>query len=203
MSVDFKQRYKELKSKTLEATNLAYRLGMEAGLQQAAMENAQMQVQQMQQQQMAMQGQQVDPATGQPIQGGQEQAVDENGQPVDPSMQGQPMSPEDQMAMQGQQGDPMAEEMPEGQGTELDMYINELEELVSKGQKPTISDLRKTVTALSDLRKTQKIKMKENKPQIISAQKSMVDSILKSWAKESGLTADNLEERIKEEGLKL
>lgn len=200
MSIDFKQRYKELKSKTLEATNLAYRLGMEAGLQQAAMENAQMQVQQMQQQQAAMQGQQIDPATGQPIQGGQ---VDQNGQPMPDQMGGQPMSPEEQMAMQDQQGDPMEEEMDQGQGSELDMLVNELEELVSKGEKPTVTELRKKVTAISDLRKSQKMKMKEIKPREVSAQKNMVDNILKKWAKESTLTADNLEDRIKEEGLKL
>ena len=47
MSMDYKQRFKELKAKTLEATNQAFRIGFEQGLQQAAMENAQMQVQQM------------------------------------------------------------------------------------------------------------------------------------------------------------
>ena len=162
-----------------------------------------MQVQQMQQQAAAMQGmggRQVD-ENGQPIQEGQ---VDENGQPIDPSMQGQPMDPammQDPSMMQ--QGDPMAEEMPEGQQTELDGYINELEELVSKGQKPTVTDLRKAVTALADLRKSQKMKMKEIKPREVSAQKSMVDGILKKWERESKLTAENLEERIKEEGLKI
>ena len=93
--------------------------------------------------------------------------------------------------------------MAPGQATELDQYINELEELVAKGEKPTVTDLRKTVTALADLRKSQKLKMKENKPAVISAQKSMVDNILKKWESELKLTSENLEERIKKEGLKL
>jgi hypothetical protein len=154
----------------------------------------------MQAQQAAMQGMQIDPATGQPIQGGAP-AVDQNGQPVDPSMQaapqGAPMPPEE--AMQDQS----MEEMDQGQASELDMLVNELEELVSKGEKPTVTVLRSKVQALSALRKSQKMKMKENKPKEVSAQKSMVDNILRKWAKESELTADNLEDRIKSEGLKL
>lgn len=204
MSADFKVKYKELRAKVLESNDMSYRLGFEAGLKQAAQDNAQMQIQQLTQQAAAMQGQQIDPATGQPVPGAQEQPgeqqVDENGQPIDPTMQDASMGGQ---PMQDAGGQPPMEEMAPGQGTELDMYINELEELVAKGEKPTVTDLRKAVTALADVRKAQKLKMKENKPAVISAQKSMVDNILKGWAKESTLTADNLEERIKSEGLKL
>lgn len=205
--LDYKSRYKELRAKMLESTDVAYRLGYADGLKQAAADNAQMQIQQAQQQMMAMQGQgqQVD-ENGQPIQdpnaAGGEQQLGPDGQPMqDPNAAmggGMPMNP-NVMAMQGQPG----EEMEQGAQTELDGYINELEELVSKGQKPTISDLRKTVSAITDLRKNQKNKVKVIKTKEVSAQKTMVDNILKKWEKESKLTGDNLEERIKEEGLKL
>lgn len=207
MSADYKSKFKEMRAKLLESTDMAYRLGFEDGLKQAATENAQMQVQQMQQQMAGMQGQQIDPATGQPIQDPNQQIDPATGQPMqqDPNaMGGQPPMGPDGMPMQDpsmMQGQPMEEEG--GPQTELDGYINELEELVSKGQKPTVTDLRKAVTALADLRKSQKMRMKINKPKEISAQKSMVDNILKKWEKESKLTADNLEDKIRTEGLKL
>jgi gas vesicle protein len=75
--------------------------------------------------------------------------------------------------------------------------------MVSKGQKPNVTDLRKAVIDIVNIRKSQKAKMKENAPKVLSAQKKLVDNILGKWSKESKSTAEDLEARIKEEGLEL
>lgn len=197
MSLDYKAKYKELKAQMLRSTDLAYRLGYEQGTKDAQMENMQMQMQQ-QQQMMAQQA-----AMAQGAQPGQE------GQPM--SEEEAAMQQEGAMPMEGEEEGPeMAqapvdegEEMEPGQVSELDNYINELESLVAKGEKPSVVELRKRVTDLANLRKSQKAKMKANRPQIVSAQKKLVDSILKKWENESKMTAENLENLINTEGLKL
>lgn len=192
MSMDYKAKYKEMRAQLIKSSDLAFRLGYEQGMKDAQVENMQMQMQQ-QAQQMAQQAAM--------MQGGQ------------PGQEGQPMS-EEEAAMQEQGGMPQDEqgmeqapmeeeqEMEPGQGTELDNHINELESLVAKGEKPTVTDLRKAVEALSNVRKNQKAKMKANKPAVATAQKKLVDSILGKWEKESKMTAENLEELIATEGLK-
>ncbi len=168
MSLDYRAKYKEMRAQLIKSSDLAFRLGYEQGMKDAQVENMQMQMQQ-QAQQMAQQAAM--------MQGGQ------------PGQEGQPMS-EEEAAMQEQGGMPQDEqgmerapmeeeqEMEPGQGTELDNHINELESLVAKGEKPTVTDLRKAVEALSNVRKNQKAKMKANKPAVATAQKKLVDSIL-------------------------
>lgn len=210
MSLDYKSKYKELRAKMLESTDVAYRLGYADGLKQGS-QDAQMQ--QMQQMQQAMMQPQIDPATGQPIQGGQPgmegQMGGQPGQPgmdpvaqggaggVDP-MTGQPMVDQGMMQQPGEEGD-----MGQGEQSELDQYIQELEGLVAKGEKPTVMDLRKKVTELANLRKSQKMKVKNNQKEVASSQKKLVDNILKKWEKESTATSENLEDLLKEQGLKL
>lgn len=191
MSLDYRAKYKELKAKLIESTDVAYRLGFEAGLKQAMQDQAQMQIQQAQQQAMQMQAM---------MGGGQEMSPEQQAQMQD---SGDMPASEAQMPMQDQMQDMEMQDEQAGSGSELDQYINELEGLVAKGQKPNVLDLRKVVTELADLRKNQKAKMKENKPQVISAQKKLVDNILKKWELESKMTVDNLEDTIKEFGLKL
>jgi hypothetical protein len=192
MSMDYKAKYKEMRAQLIKSSDLAFRLGYEQGMKDAQVENMQMQMEQ-QAQQMAQQAAM--------MQGGQ------------PGQEGQPMS-EEEAAMQEQGGAPQDEqgmeqaqmeeeqEMEPGQGTELDNHINELESLVAKGEKPTVTDLRKAVEALSNVRKNQKAKMKANKPAVATAQKKLVDNILGKWERESKMTAENLEELIATEGLK-
>jgi NADH dehydrogenase/NADH:ubiquinone oxidoreductase subunit G len=193
MALDYRAKYKEMRAQLIKSSDLAFRLGYEQGMKDAQVENMQMQMQQ------------------QAEQAAQQAAMMQGGQP---GQEGEPMS-EEEAAMQEQGGAPQDEqdmeqapmedeqEMVQGQGTELDNHINELESLVAKGQKPTVTDLRKAVEALSDLRKNQKSKMKANKPAVASAQKKLVDNILGKWERESKMTAENLEELIATEGLKL
>src|SRR5690606_15965126 len=127
-----------------------------------------------------------------------------------------PMSPEEQAAMGGQmppedgtsQDDMSPEEgmgMDEGQATELDQRIGELEQLVAKGEKPKVTDLRKAVLELAELRKAQKQLKPNHKKVVVSKQKDLVNSVLKKWEKEANekSVTDNLESIIQAEGINL
>jgi len=190
--LDYKQKYKEIKSQMLRSSDLAYRLGYQKGLEDGQMEAMQQQMAQQQQmmaqQQAAMQG------GGQP---GQEEPSEEEMQQM-----------QQEEGMQ-EEGDPNAqvplddeEQLEPGQVSELDNHINELEALVAKGQKPSVMDMRKAVSNLSDIRKSQKAKMKQEQPKINTAQKQLVEGILKKWESESKATSETLEEIISKEGLK-
>jgi hypothetical protein len=187
MSLDYKSKYIELRSKFIKTSERFYRLGMEEGLKQGQLQ-AQQEQMAMQQQQQEMMAQGVDPETGQPMQ----PPMDENGMPM-----------EDQQAEMMQE-DP--EMMQEEQGSELDQHISELENLVKKGEKPGVVELRKAVKTITDLRKSQKAKMASNHKEVInSKQKDLVDNILKKWEKEanSDSISNNLEEIISSEGFKV
>jgi hypothetical protein len=195
MSSDYKQKYKEVVQKLVESTDVAYRLGYEAGMKQARQDNM---MQQQAQQQQAMMQQQAAMIGQVPGQDGQQ--TDESGAP----MQDQGQMP-GQAPMEGQQAAPMGEdeEMSPEQGSELDQHIGELENLVSKGEKPKVSDLRKIVTELSNLRKSQKEKFKNNEEQVSSSQRKVVSGILKKWEEENKSVMENLEDIIAREGLKI
>lgn len=188
MSADWKVKYLDIRAKLKEATDVAYRLGMEAGLKQGA-QQAMMQ-QQAQMQQAAMGGEQ-------PGQEGQ----------VPPGSKGQDqggMPPGMDQGSEDQMGAPAPEEMGDEQGgSELDQHINELQGLVAKGEKPSVLDIRKAVVALAGIRKHQKNVWQKKVEQVIPAQKKVVDSILKKWESESKKPSEKLEDIIKEHGLKI
>lgn len=203
---NYKLKYVELRNKFLESTDLAYRLGYEKGLKDSQVQQLQQQLQQAQQQNAQMQqtiaGQQQNP--NDPNQGGGEQMPQQD---VSNILQDQNVAT---MPQDGQQ-QPMADNQgliqPQGQGfdepTELDQYIGELEDLVSKGEKPKVLDLRKKVEEIVTLRKSHKAKMKANKPQVISAQKKLVDNILTKWEKEAKSNVENIEDTILSSGLEV
>jgi len=196
MSADWKVKYLDIRAKLKEATDVAYRLGMEAGLKQGA-QQAQMQAMQQQQQmqQQMMQGGQPG-AEGDPSQGGMPPGADQGGMP--PGMEGGG----DEQGMEG--GAPPPEEMGDaGGGSELDGHIAELEGLVSKGEKPTVLQIRKAVESIAALRKSQKNVWQKKMDKIIPAQKSVVDSILKKWENEAKKPSENIEALIKQHGLKI
>lgn len=191
MAVDYKAKYIDLRSKFAKTTDRYYRTGYEAGIKEGEMQAQQQQMEEQQAQEMMAQG--IDPETGQPLQGG---AVDENGIPVDD----QGAMDEAQMGMEGAEG------MEDGGGTELDQHIDELQGLVQKGEKPKVTDLRKAIESLADMRKSQKNQLKSNHKEVtVSKQKSFVDNMLKKWEKEASLKSvtENLEEIIEAEGIKL
>lgn len=198
MSADWKMKYMEMRSKLKEATDVAYRLGYERGMkdgtQQAQMQSMQ---QQMQAQQQAMMG-------GQPGQPGAP-----GGDPSqDPGMQGgAPGMPPG--ADDGSQDPQMAAGAPEAgaedaaSGSELDNHINELQSLVAKGEKPSVVDIRKVVSALAGIRKSQKDTWSKKTEKTVSAQKKVVDSILKKWEEQAKQPSSGIEALIKEHGLKI
>jgi hypothetical protein len=195
MSIDFKSKYKEVVQKLIESTDVAYRLGYEAGMKQARQDN--MMQQQAQQQQAMMQQQAA--MNGQIPGQEQEQQADETGAPMQDQGQVPGQAPmEGQQALTGEE-----EEMSPEQGSELDQHIGELENLVSKGEKPKVSDLRKIVTELSNLRKAQKEKFKNNEEEVSSSQRKVVSGILKKWEDENKSVMSNLEEIIGREGFKI
>ena len=190
MAVDYKMKYLDLRSKFMKTAERFYRLGKEDGLKEGQMQ-AQQQQMEMQAQQEAMMNGQVDPETGEPI------APEQGGMP------GEEMSPEEQAAMEEQGMAP--EDMSEEEGSELDSKINELEQLVQKGEKPKVTELRKAVEEITNLRKSQK-KLKPNHKKVVtSKQKDFVDGILKKWETEANdeKIMDNLENMIESEGIKI
>ena len=199
MAADWKTKYMDIRAKLKDATDVAYRLGYEKGMKDGT-QAAQMQAMAQQQQaQAAMMG------AGAPGQPGQDPSM--GGDPAmqggDPSQGGMP--PEaggDDEAMMGA-GAPGDQEMADAGGSELDQHINELQGLVAKGEKPTVLDIRKAVTALAGIRKNQKNAWAKKTDKVVSEQKKVVDNILKKWDKEAQKPSEGLEQIIKEHGLKI
>jgi len=197
MASDWRTKYMDIRAKLKEATDVAWRLGYERGMKDGT-QAAQMQAMaQQQQQQAAMMG---GAPGGDPSMGG-DPSQDPSMQGGDPSMGGAPGG-EDQ-GMEG--AAPGAEEMEgaDGGGSELDQHINELQGLVSKGEKPTVLSIRRAVEALAGIRKTQKNNWAKKAEKIIPAQKKVVDNILAKWEKEAKKPSEGLEDIIKQHGLKL
>lgn len=189
---EWKIKYFDLKQKFLDATDTAYRLGYEQGAKDTQIEMQAQQMAQQQAQQAAMQ----DGAVGVDENGN---PVDEMGNPVDPNQ----MSPEMQDQAMQEGGEELPPDVDPEVSQQLDNHINELESLVSKGEKPKVTDLRKVVDGLVSLRKSQKQKWKKNVEKRSSAQKSLVDGILAKWEKESKDVTKDLEDQILKEGLKI
>lgn len=192
MAVDYKMKYLDLRAKFMKTSERMYRLGKEDGLKEGQMQAQQQQAEQAAQQEAMMNGQpQIDPETGEPI---------------PPEMGGQPMEGEiPQEGMEGMPQEGMEGEMSEGEGTELDQRIGELEQLVAKGEKPKVTDLRKVIIELAELRKSQKQLKPNHKKVVVSKQKDLVDNMLKKWEDEANKTSvtDNLEDIIESEGIEL
>lgn len=196
MSVSYKTKYLDIRSKLKEATDVAYRLGYEKGMKDGT-QAAQMQAMQQQQEAQAQMMGGGDPSQDPSMQeggGGQMPAGMEGGDPSqDPSMQGAPPAGAEDQGM----------EAAAGSGSELDQHINELQGLVSKGEKPTVLSIRKAVEALAGIRKAQRNVWAKKVEKIIPAQKKVVDGILKKWEIEAKQPSAGLEDIIKEHGLKI
>ena len=187
MTVDYKAKYLDLRSKFTKSCDRYYRTGYEEGLKQGEMQAQQAQMQEQQAMEMMQQG--IDPETGMPM----EPKIDpETGMPI-----------EDQGAM-GESQPMEGEEIQEG--SELDQHINELEGLVAKGEKPKVTDIRKVVDSITSLRKSQKQQLKSNHKEVAtSKQKDIVDNILKKWENEAKdeKVLENLETMIENGGIKI
>lgn len=189
MAVDYKIKYIDLRSKFLEGTDTAYRLGYADGLKEGQMQAMQQQMQQQQQMEAQMAAQ---------AQGQMPPGAEGGEMPMPPGAEGE-MPPEEAQMPPGAEGEePMGEE-----ASELDNHIDELSQLVAKGEKPSIKEMRNVVSKLADLRKAQKSKYTKYSTKEASAQKKLVNSILKKWENESKNVTEGLEEIIKENGLQI
>lgn len=113
--VNWKQKYYELRSKYMNAIDVAFRLGVQEGQKNQKMQDMEMQLQQMQEAAMM---------------GGGEPGM-EGGEELPPEMGGEELPPEEAMAA-------------EGGGNELDASIDELEQYVKHEDKKDLTKLLKS-----------------------------------------------------------
>lgn len=188
---EWKIKYYELKNKWISSIDESYRLGYEQGAKETQMEIQAQQMAEQQAMEAAMQQQ--------AMMGGA--PVDESGQPIPPDQ----MPPEMMGEMPpGEEGFvPPPEEVDPEKAAELDAYLGELEQMVAKGEKPSIKDLRKTIENISGIRKSQKEKWTKKVEKTTSAQKEFVDGILAKWSKDEKDLTKDLEDTIKKQGIKL
>lgn len=179
---DYKKKYQELKAKYLTDVQNGFKIGYEQGFNDANIQ-AQAQQIQMAQEQMMQQQQQM-------AQMSQDPMAAQGGEQMPP--EGEQMPPE-----QGMEG----EMSPEGQ-TELDSYINELQGLLQKGEKPSYVDLRNITIKMADLRKAEQEKRKlpplePQQKKEIALQKKIVNDVLQKWKKESEETVHDIIKELK------
>lgn len=208
-TIDYKSKYNQLKTQFMESVDVAWRLGFEAGKQQAQLED--IQNQQAQQQEMAAQQQGLPPGQG--------------GQPGE----GGPESPEGGQESPEQAEDDTQSENP--QGSELDQHIAKLESMVSKSDV-TPQDLQKALSDIRKLRKSQQhdIEMKkaaqaisgiaealhkpkfkisqqanhnmnDNAKRAVSMQHKIVEDVMKAWATEENKASNDILATLGVEGL--
>lgn len=115
--VDYKQKYKELRSKYMNAVDVSYRLGYEQGQKDAEMEMMQMQLQEAQAAAQAAEAAAM----------GGEEMVDENGMPIPPEEGGEEMPPEVPQEGGEAAGDELGQSMDE-----LESYVKHEEDLVTQ-----------------------------------------------------------------------
>lgn len=190
--VDFKQKYKELKSKFKETVDLAFRLGVEEGLRQSQVQQAQQQQQAAEQAQMAAQ-------QGQP------------GQPGDPEQQGQPQEDPNQP----QQGTELDSHI-----AELESMLQKMEDKTSDGyislkksldKLQTFQGNQKAKIAINAIGKAMKkpfvLSEKATKNMSVPAKKALnlqeqlVSDIMKGFAEEEKKVAEQIHKTLSLEGI--
>ena len=173
--VDYKNKYIQLRSKYLNAIDVAFRLGVQEGARQGELQNMQQQLQQ--QQQQAQMQQQMQQAPG-AAQMGQEMPQDgSQGEAAPQEMGG---NPEDQGAAQmpGQDGGaapiPGQDQQAGAPADDLDLSMQELESYL-KSEKPDLNNLMKSFHKVKETKKV------NDEKRVIAKNRQIVDGILKSW----------------------
>jgi len=126
---DYKAKYKDLKTKFQSTVDLAFRLGVEAGLQQSQLDQAAQQVQDAN-------------AMAQAAAGGQ--------QPGQPGQPGEEAAPGEEAGAPEQPGQPVSQNP---NGDELDQHISKLEGMLGKSEITSmeLGDLKKTLSDIKSL----------------------------------------------------
>lgn len=203
MQINYKEKYKELKLKLKDLSDLSFRLGVEEGLRQGQIQ------QQQQQQQMEMQQAQAAQAQG---------MLGEQGQP------GQEDQQQDPNAQPGQEA---------SNGSELDSHIAQLESMLQKTDagKPEYAALKKSLDSVkafqSDLRHKHDLKKSEEAIKAIgkalkkpfamnkraesnmsqfakgalNSQEKLVQDIMKGWADEEKTVLAQVNKTLGIEGI--
>ena len=185
LKTEWKQKYYDLRSRYMNAIDLAFRLGVEQGLKEAEMQNMQMQLQQAQEQAAA--AAQMPPEADMP--GGEalppDQMPPEGGLEADAPPEGE-VGPEGEMLDEEMMGE------EEGGEDELDQSIDELESYVRKGETPTLEKLAKSIHRVKDT------KQKVDTQKSLNQNRKIVDGILKKWENESKKKTDSILDIINE-----
>jgi hypothetical protein len=217
--INYKKKYLELRSKYMGDIDIAFRLGVEQGLQQAQQQQAQeaearADQKEMQMQQMSMQADGQDGSEG-----------------AEPSEEGAPDSGEGGIPGPGPE---QAGSQPPGmgdqtQGSELDGHISKLEGMLGSGADP---EVKKSLEAILSLRKAEKqaIELKksqaaisgiakalhkpafkmsaqashnlnDNAKRAVSTQHKIVTDIMKAWKEEESKAEKSIDNILNVEGL--
>jgi hypothetical protein len=163
--VDWKQKYFELRSKYMQAVDVAFRLGMQEGQKAAELENMQMQMQQMQEE-AAMQAQM-------------------GGMPGEEPMMEEEMPPEEMMAEEEMGEEEMGEEEMGEEGDELGDSMDELEGMVAKGESEV--DFTSVMKKFHQLENSEGLDKDEQK----SKKVKKINTILEKWDDDSSEETDN------------
>jgi len=201
---DYKKKYKELRSKYINDLDMAFRLGVEQGIQVAQQQQTQDKEAQMNEEKMQMQ----QASQGQPP------GADSSEAPQDPPSE----NPTSADNMQSEQ-----------RGSELDQHIGKLESMIGSDAGP---EVQKSLQAIVSLRKAEKnaVEMKksqaaisgivkalhkpgfklgvqathnlsENGKKSVSMQHKIVTDIMKSWEKEEEKAKNSIESILNIENL--
>lgn len=213
--VNYKNKYLELRTKYIADLDVAFRLGMEQGAQQAQQQQAvelDAQNQQAEQQRQTMQADAMG-QSGPPREdemgahvGGQPGKVNEN-----PAQEGQPVNGSS------------------GNGSEIDQHISKLQGMMGKGHSP---EIQKSIEAIIDLRKKEKLtydlqksheaisgiakalhkpaykmgvqashNMNDNAKKSLSLQHKIVSDVMKSFAAEEARANSDIKNILKIDGI--
>lgn len=196
MQINYRDKYKELKLKLKNLTDLSFRLGVEEGMRQSQVQQAQ-EAQQAAEQQAQMSAQQ--------------------GQPGQPGPDGQMPGQSDE------QGSPEGQQVG---GSELDNHISELESMLQKMEKGSDEylSLKKSLDKLQSFNVNQKAQgsinaiakalkkpfalshqatknMNEPAKKALNLQEQLVNDVMKGWADEEASVLNQVNKTLGIEGI--
>lgn len=178
--INYKSKYMELRSKYMNDLDMAFRLGMEQGMQQAQQQQAADQLAQQQQMDAIAAG---------------------GGQPGQPGAEGG--APGQEQPGQPQEGDPAAAagQAMAGQPTELDQHISKLEGMIAKSESlGKDKEVLKSLADLKSMRKSEleKIQFASQMKKSEMAIKGIAKALHKPSFKVGAVAANNLSSNAKQ-----
>jgi hypothetical protein len=163
--INWKSKYQELKSKYMNAVDMAFRLGVEEGLKQGQLDSANQQLAQASAQQQDQAAGGGAPGGGDPSAGGGAGGQLPGGKQNNNSAPGTP----DQGGGNDKSGAASVQPQPVSanpEGSELDQHIAKLESMISKSEDLDITVLKGAINDLKSLQKSQKEQLELAKSQM-------------------------------------